>query len=235
MPVFKGRAADGSALFIPDDPDCVETFEIELRLNTDVQNFEREFGDVLSGPNSDVVREAILALDRSPAGAGPELSVSDYALAVGMVLRARRTRLLPIAQEPTIAENRAAVRDDRGRFASAEQARQAQEVQEFESFSRDHSVKDCRERTKTDARYAEWYRQCREVEMNPGVPDAVQNLNEKRPQPGSKVSQELREFAMAYGRMSAEEIRKARRADFSPHTFAEFVRKTDACIAAGLI
>jgi hypothetical protein len=66
------------------------------------------------------------------------------------------------------------------------------------------------------------------------VGDAVENLNQRQ-QVSTPPAEELVAFAAEYHKTPTEKLRQLKRFDTNPYGAAEWNRKFEACVSAGLI
>ncbi|SRR6266404_3045031 len=103
---------------------------------------------------------------------------------------------------------------------------------EYRTYSEEHSMEQCRQRAKTDAGYGSFFR--KQYERQTGeVGDRVENLNQRQ-QVGTPA-EALVAFAAEYHRTPTEKLRQLKRFDTNPYGAADWNRKFEACVAAGLI
>jgi hypothetical protein len=106
---------------------------------------------------------------------------------------------------------------------------------EYREFSESHSMKECRERARTDAGFNSFMNKNLQREMaEPGVPDAVENLN-ARPQVAKQITPELQAWVEEYHRTPISRVKQLRLASFNPLGYKQYDEHFQAASAAGLI
>jgi hypothetical protein len=104
---------------------------------------------------------------------------------------------------------------------------------EYRTFSESHSMVECKQRAKTDAGYGSFFR--KQYERQSGeIGDAVDNLNQRQ-QVSTPPADELIVFAAEYHKTPTEKLRQLKRFDTNPFGAADWNRKFEACVSAGLI
>ena len=123
-------------------------------------------------------------------------------------------------------------RDKNGKPLTEVQLRWA----EYTRFANENSVQDCRKRAGNDAGFAAYMHTNLVREMNQPVGDDVRDINPHLQQPARTIppTDEIREFAIAYRKMSAREVRLKRQPGTNP-SFSEFNKQVSLAEAAGLI
>jgi hypothetical protein len=170
------------------------------------------------------------------SGSGPDPELADYQrllkliIAGGGVVRVKKGQFefikVPMVEEVVEAE---VPRDKNGNPLSESQSRWS----EYRTFSESHSMAECKQRAKTDAGYGSFFRKQYERETGE-VGDRVENLNQ-REQVSAPPAEALVAWAAEYHRTPTEKLRQLKRFDTNPYGAAEWNRKFEACVSAGLI
>jgi hypothetical protein len=187
-----------------------ERFDMSVPGNVTLLN--AVFGDQ-TGPDSDLSDYTTLLNDLFAAGGVVEIDGTQYEFELAAAQE-------PEPEVPT---------DRNGRPLSEAQMRWS----EYREFSESHSMKECRERARTDAGFNSFMTKNLQREMAGGVGDEVENLNQRN-QP-APVTEELKAFAAEYHRTPTEKLRQLKRADTNPFGFKKWNENFDAAVTAGLI
>jgi len=166
---------------------------------------------------------------------GPNPSLDEYKNLILSVMRAGGIVSIngtqyefEIREEKPIIKEPEVPRDKNGNPLSESQLRWS----EYRTFSESNSMEVCRQRAKTDAGYGSFFR--KQYERQTGeVGDRVENLNQRQ-QVGTPA-EALVAFAAEYHRTPTEKLRQLKRFDTNPYGAADWNRKFEACVAAGLI
>jgi len=169
---------------------------------------------------------------------GPNPELSDYqrlfknVIAAGGVVtvKGQKYEFVEVEPEPVAEPEPEVPRDKNGNPLSESQLRWS----EYRQFSESHSMQECRNRARIDAGFASFMRKNLEREASGGVGDAVENLNQRQ-QVSASPAEALVAWAAEYHRTPTEKLRQLKRFDTNPYGAAEWNRKFEACIAAGLV
>jgi len=167
---------------------------------------------------------------------GPNPELADYQrlfknviAAAGVVTVKGKRYEFEIAPEPEVIVEPEVPTDRNGRPLTPAQIAWS----EYRIFSESNSVEVCRQRAKTDAGYGSFFR--KQYERQTGeVGDAVNNLNQRQ-QVSAPPAEELVTWAAEYHRTPTEKLRQLKRFDTNPYGAADWNRKFEACVSAGLI
>ncbi len=169
---------------------------------------------------------------------GPNPELEDYKnllkaiIAAGGVVKTHgeRYEFETVPEPDPVVEPEVVPTDRNGNPLSASQLA----WKSYREFAESHSMQECRAKARTDAGFASFMRKNLEREAAGGVGDAVENLNQRQ-QVSASPEEELVAFAAEYHRTPTEKLRQLKRFDTNPYGAAEWNRRFEACIAAGLI
>lgn len=224
--VLAGHTPEGQPVYV----EVLTPEEIRQRLTqTDTWKRFCERFDMTAAPNLRLINWLFGAkLDENSQLENYEQLLNDVS-AAGGILEIDETQYefqLTEAPEPEPE----GLRDKNGKPLSEAQIRWS----EYRKFAESHSMKECRERSRTDAGFASFVEKNLQREMAGGVGDEGQNLN-ARPQTTKQITPELQAWAIEYRNTPNQRVRQLCRADFNPAGYIAYIDNLNAAIAAGLI
>jgi hypothetical protein len=212
----------GEPLWVPDNREAQLVFYHLF--------FESEVGQQLQ-PYVSAERDApmmarILHIHRKWHGEDAEVTLDSFTNVVQSLLTTRDPAIVP--PQPVVELEPEIPRDKNGKILSPSQLA----WKEHGEYAQANSVKDCRARAQTDASFKKFMESSYRLEMQKKIDGAVIDT---RPEPTTKVTSQLREFAAIYMRTPADQVRGLMSPVINPAGYVEYRKNVNDAAEANLI